>query len=82
MSDSQFLNEPVDVTAHISGAGLRPETVRWRETDYAVVSVGREWSAADGIHVLVEVYNGARMELAFDGKRWQLQRYWPVDGLV
>ncbi len=82
MSEVQFLREPVQVEAHISAGGLRPEAVRWQETDYAVVSVGRQWPAADGVHVLVEVYNGARMELVFGGNRWHLQRYWPVDGLV
>lgn len=82
MNGVQFLNEPVQVTAHLSAGGLRPEVVLWRETSYAVVAVGREWSAEDGVHVLVEVTTGARIELAFGGNRWYIHRYWPVDGLA
>ena len=76
--EPQFVDEPVLVDALLSGGRVMPQTVTWREKSQVVLSVGRQWAAEDGTHVLVELYDGSRMELLLQANlRWVVRRYWP-----
>ncbi|MCB0192570.1 MAG: hypothetical protein KDJ65_11555 [Anaerolineae bacterium] len=79
MTDIEYFNDPIAITATIGPTGeVRPRHFDWREQQYAVVSVGRQWEAEDGRHILVEIPNGDRFELhlAREDLRWRLIKGW------
>jgi hypothetical protein len=78
MTHSQFLDDPVSVDANLRNNRLFPKTIRWREQDFVVTTIGRQWAEEGGNHVLVELHNGSRMEITLLGDlSWRLWRYWP-----
>ena len=78
MTYPQFLDDPVSVDANLRDGKLFPQTIRWREQDFLVTGVGRQWAEDGNNHVLVELRNGSRMEIKLLGNlSWRLCRYWP-----
>ena len=76
--EPQFVEEPVAVEALLSDGRVTPQQVTWRGRTQLVLSVGRQWQEADGRHVLVELYDGSRMELLLQTDlQWVMRRYWP-----
>jgi len=83
MSNPQLLNEPIIVKALLNGEQLYPETVRWQNRSYQVISIGRQWLDEQGTHVLLEVHDGSRMEVVLGHNlAWRLRYYWPTGTTV
>ncbi len=79
---SRLLDELISVEATMRDREIYPQTVTWRQQKYTVVSVGRQWIDAEGMHILVELNNGCRMEIVWGAAEWQLRRYWPPTAAV
>jgi len=78
MTHLQFLDDPVLVNATLRNSQLFPKTVYWREQEFVVTNIGRQWTEEETHHVLVELHNGSRMEIKLlKNLSWQLCRYWP-----
>ncbi len=78
MTHPQFLDDPVSVDASLRDGRLFPKTIHWREQDFVVTTIGRQWAEEGGNYVLVELHNGSRMEIKLLGDlSWRLCRYWP-----
>ncbi len=71
MNTPEFVDAPIKVEAKMSDRQLHPQTVVWQGRKYAVIAIGRQWTAEDGTHVLLEVHDGSRMG-GTTGKRSQL----------
>ena len=82
MTQTKFHDETIAVTASFDQAGqIRPASLTWRGQDYPLISVGRQWDAEDGRHVLVEAARGDRFEIQLSRKDllWRLKRSWPEE---
>ena len=79
MTEPNFLDEPVTVTAVIDHTGnVRPTSMRWQENDYQLIGIGRQWESEEGRHVLVEAADGSRFEMQLSRQDlvWRLRRSW------
>jgi len=78
MTIPQILDSPIQVEAQMTGQQIQPQTITWRQQTQAVIATGRQWTEADGRHILVEVLDGSRMEIRLGTDlSWRLLRYWP-----
>ena len=83
MNTSEFLEAPIKVEAKMSDGQLQPHSVVWQGRQYTVITVGRQWAAQDGTHILIEVHDGSRMEIQLGNDlNWRLLRYWPTTASV
>ncbi len=77
MNLPQRLNDAIVVEGNLRGELVFPKKITWREKQYQVISVGRQWSESDITHILLEVDDGSRMEITYATKKaWRLLRYW------
>lgn len=79
MSNMEFVDEPVDVTATVNSQGqLMPQRLVWRDRQYRVVTVGRQWDEANSRAVLIETVDGSRFELHLnrEGLTWRIKKIW------
>jgi hypothetical protein len=83
MSTPQPLNDPISVEASLKGDRLQPQAITWRGQTHRVTAVGRQWSEGDNTHVLVELHDGSRMEIALGTNlTWHARRFWPATTAV
>jgi len=85
MADTKFFNEAITVTASIDRDGqTNPKSFSWQGQNYVLISVGRQWEADDGRHVLVEAANGDRFEIQLSREDlvWYLRRAWQEELVV
>lgn len=79
MNTPNFVDAPIRVEAKMTDQQLRPQTIVWQGRKYAVIAIGRQWTAEDGTHVLLEVHDGSRMEVQLGNDlNWRLLRHWPA----
>jgi len=77
MNPQEWLNDTIFVEGNMRGELLFPKKITWREKQYHVISVGRQWDEGDMTHILLEIDDGSRMEVTYASKRaWRLVRYW------
>ena len=79
MAETKFFNEAITVTASIDPTGqMIPKSLNWQGKTIVLTSVGRQWEADDGRHILVEAANGDRFELQLSRKDlvWYMKRAW------
>ena len=79
MSEMEWLDEPAGVVAISDAQGrITPRQLMWRDHDYTIISVGRQWDGTAGRHVLVEAAGGTRFELQLrrDDLTWRVRRVW------
>lgn len=85
MADTKFFNEPITVTASIDPNGQTiPQGLNWQGKNHTLTSVGRQWEADDGRHVLVEAANGDRFEIQLSREDlvWYMRRVWQEEWAV
>ena len=85
MDNVWFGDEPVVVEARFLPEGkIRPTALRWRERQWQITGLGRQWEEADGRHMLVMASDGSRFELCLspDQSSWRLRRAWTKPHLV
>ena len=85
MTDIEYFNDPIALMVTINAMGeVSPRQFDWRDQQYTIVSVGRQWQTEDGRHVLVEIPNGDRFELHLDRAdlRWRLIKAWRTVAMV
>ena len=75
----EFCNEPVSVVAHMGGESeIMPQTIIWRDKQYYLTAVGRQWDETDGRHILVEAADSTRFELELrrEDFTWRVRKVW------
>lgn len=87
MSEVEFLEEQAQVEARLrADGGVEPQTVHWRGNLRRVIAVGRQWTDGGSRRVLVELDDGARLELELRGEAgqlaWYVRRHWPAKALA
>jgi len=79
MDSTEFVNEPVNVNSSMDNKGhTTPQKLTWRNKQYTIVTVGRQWDETDGRYVLVETADGSRFELQLRRENliWYLRKVW------
>lgn len=79
MHEIEYFNDLIAVMAITAPKGeVTPRHFDWHGQRYTVVSVGRQWAAEDGRHVLVETPSGDRFELhlAREDLCWRVIKAW------
>lgn len=85
MTRDKVLSDLITVTAIINPNGETvPTTLRWKERDYTLTAIGRQWESDEGRHILVETAGGERFEIQLSRTDllWRLKRAWLVDYAV
>lgn len=85
MTDIEYFNDPISVTGTTDTLGeVHPRQFDWRNQQYPIVSVGRQWETEEGRHILVEIANGDRFELQLDRAelRWRLTKAWRTLSMI
>jgi hypothetical protein len=79
MTEMELLDEPIKVVVAHEGSGqITPQRLVWREREYTMISVGRQWDEPAGHYVLVEAAGDTRFELQLrrEDLTWRIRRVW------
>jgi len=79
MNTPIFPDASIKVEARMIAGQLQPQTIVWQQQTYTVMAIGRQWSAEDGAHLLLELHDQSRMEIRLGNNlTWRLLRHWPA----
>jgi hypothetical protein len=79
MTNMEFLDEPISVVASTDKQGeITPQGITWRNRQYQIMTVGRQWD--EGVHryLLLEATDGTRFEVEFcrEDLCWRVKKVW------
>jgi hypothetical protein len=73
--------DPIEITVRFGPQGqVTPLRFTWKARRFLVESTGRQWTGADGQHILVMTGSGEMFELVFASRdgRWYLAQAAPT----
>jgi hypothetical protein len=79
MINTEFFDEPISVTCSIDDRGQTTlQSLTWRDTQYTIVAVGRQWDEDDGRHIMAEAADNTRFELQLrrEDLVWRVRKVW------
>ncbi|MEW5959590.1 MAG: hypothetical protein AB1801_17845 [Chloroflexota bacterium] len=85
MINTEIFFEPIHVTATVDALGqVNLQNLTWQAKTYPIVAGGRQWTEAEGRHVMAEAADGTRFELELrrEDLIWYVRKVWRRQAIV
>jgi hypothetical protein len=79
MMNTEYFDEPISVTASLNDQGQTTlQKLTWRDQQYTIVGVGRQWDQEEGRHIMAEAADGTRFEIQLRRQDliWYIRKVW------